>query len=154
MAENKTKRKEKKVFSLSEMRGALLSSSSKPDKKHASYMRNLIPSGGVNHKRKGWEEIARFCTSEGESLGINGIHEYKKSDGVSEFIVHAGNKMFKCNRDFSSVIPIDTASLYVKNAKSTSLCAGGKLFIVGCGSFLVYDGNTLFSSYSYIFLRG
>lgn len=148
MRENKTKRKEKKVFSLSEMKGALISSSSKSDKKHASYMKNLVPLGGVNHKRKGWEEIARFCTSGGEDLRINGIHEYKKSDGVSEFIIHAGNKMFRCSRDFSSVIPIDTSKLSVTSTKSTSFSAGGKLFIVGCGSFLVYDGETLFSAYS------
>lgn len=146
MRENK--RKEKKAFSLTDMRGAMLSASSKSDKNHASYMKNLISSGGVNHKRNGWEEMAQICLPGGEGLQINGIHEYKKADGVSEFIVHAGNKMFHCNSDFSSVTSLDTSKLSLTDTKSTSFPAGGKLFITGCGSFLVYDGNALFSMYS------
>ena len=141
------KRNEKKVFSVTEMRGVMLSSS-KSDKKHASYMKNLIPLSGANHKRKGWEEIAQICSPGGEELRINGIHEYKKADGVSEFIVHAGDKMFRCSKDFSSVSSLDVSKLSLTSTKSTSFSAGGKLFITGCGNFLVYDGKTLFSMYS------
>ena len=137
----------KKVFTIDKMYGVRLSDGIIGDKKHASYMKNMISDGGVNRKRHGLLQVAHFG-SDAENYEINGIHEYKNSEGVSQFVVHAATKLYLCKTDFSEISELTVQGGSISNAKSTSFFAGGRLFICGGGKLLAYDGEKVFPVYA------
>lgn len=136
---------EKRSYTINTLRGVDLSSSPiNVSSTRASYMRNMISKGGVNHKRNGWCEITSFGNSTGE-LPINGIFDYiDPTTKTKHLIVHADTSFFKCSTDFSIKTQIATASdVTITNTKSRAYYKDGLLWILGCGDFLVYDGNKI-----------
>lgn len=136
---------EKRSYTINTLRGVDLSSSPiNVSSTRASYMRNMISKGGVNHKRNGWCEITSFGNSTGE-LPINGIFDYIDPTTKTKYlIVHADTSFFKCSTDFSIKTQIATASdVTITNTKSRAYYKDGLLWILGCGDFLVYDGNKI-----------
>ena len=128
----------KKIFNLGQIKGVDLSSSPlKVKQSRASYMRNMINEGGVNKKRNGHTTIALFTDDEGNGVPINGIFEYKDYK-----VVHAGTQFFKCDENFSNIEKINIKDgTSILDQKSQAFYDNNKLWIIGCGDYLVYDGN-------------
>lgn len=136
---------EKRSYTINTMRGVDLSSSPiNVAASRASYMRNMISRGGVNHKRNGWSEITSFGNLNAE-LPINGIFDYLDPITKGKYlIVHAGRAFYKCSVDFNFKTLIATApDVTITSIKSKAYYKDGLLWIIGCGDFLVYDGNTI-----------
>ena len=123
----------KGVLTLSDIKGVDLSSSPMRVKStRASYMKNMICKGGVNHKRNGFEEIASFYDEDGKPLAINGIITLGRENDDTIF-VHAGNKMYLAESDFSVVydcgeIGVNKKGMYFFNDGEACILAGNKLF--------------------------
>ena len=136
----------KKTYQINTNRGVDLSSSPlSVAPSRASYMRNMISKGGINHKRNGWNEIAMFEDAKGNALAINGIWEYVHPDTREKsLIVYAGTRFYKCNYDFSEQKKIDVEKgANVNDEKCKAYYKDGLLWIIGCGDFLVYDGESI-----------
>ena len=145
MRVNKIPSYKEKTFSLEGFRGIdMVSGKSTNAKYRPVKVSNMFLSGGTLHKRHGWEEIKKFTDDDGKPLRINGIHNYIKKEGESYFIVHAKEDFYKCSKDFSHVekIPVKTGN--IKDTKTSSFQKEGKLFIIGCGGMLVFDGEKIF----------
>lgn len=119
------------------------------DLSRATEMKNFINEYGVNRKRNGWNELIRI-KSGGTDLKINGIFNFE-DEGTKITIVHAGTKFFKLNyntiTNTYSTTDITNSSTYAEAAVDTTLIEDkrsqmflnkGKLYILGCGDFLVY----------------
>ena len=136
----------KKTYQINTNRGVDLSSSPlNVSPSRASYMRNMISKGGVNHKRNGWNEIASFKDKNGNELAINGIWEYVHPDTKDKsLIVYAGTQFFKCDYDFTALekIPVEAGD-DINGEKCKAYYKDGLLWIIGCGDYLVYDGETI-----------
>lgn len=131
----------KGVLTLSDIKGVDLSSSPVRVKStRASYMKNMICKGGVNHKRNGFEEIASFYGEDGESLAINGIFPYI-SEGEDYKIVHAGASLYKCSSDFSIKELISLDGVELGSEKSQGYLSKDELYIIAGERLLVYDGE-------------
>ena len=123
---------------LENFRGVDLSSSPlRVAPNRAMYMRNFICENGINHKRPGWQELLRIEKDEetGEEPRINGIHPYGRGA-----LVHAGKRFYFVD-DFSKEHPTVTELNDidgVTNTRSVSFAQGNRLFLVGCGVFLVF----------------
>ncbi len=109
----------------------------------ASYMKNIIYDGGVNRKRKGVHQIFSFLDENDRPLRINGIHSYL-FDGNETVIIHAGKRFYRENGE---MIP---SSAEITDTLSSVFQLEGKLYIVGCGGFLVYDGEKISRAEPYI----
>lgn len=131
----------KGVLTLSDIKGVDLSSSPMRVKStRASYMKNMICKGGVNHKRNGFEEIASFYDEDGKPLAINGIHPYIE-DGEQFNIVHAGTSLYKCSSDFSTKEAILLDGIELGSEKSQGYLSNEKLILIAGERLLVYDGK-------------
>ena len=123
----------KRVLTLNDIKGVDLSSAPLRVKQtRASYMKNMICKGGVNHKRNGFEQVASFYDEEGKPLGINGILSLGKENNDTIF-VHAGTRFYLAEGDFSAVydcgeIGFDEKGQYFNN-KGMYIFAGRKLFV-------------------------
>ena len=113
---------------------------------------NMINKNGINEKRNGHTNIKEFLDIELNPLKINGIYSYSYTDengsrGKST-IVHAGDKLFRCNDDFSekSEIPV-LGGITILDEKSQAIMLGNDLFIAGCGGLLLYDGEKIKNAY-------
>lgn len=136
----------KKTYQINTNRGVDLTSSPlNVSHSRASYMRNMINEGGINKKRHGWNEIAYFENPDGNTLPVNGIWEYKHPDtGDKSLIVYAGTSFFKCNYDFTAQEEIDVESdAEVNGEKCRAYYKDGLLWLIGCGDYLVYDGESI-----------
>ena len=113
----------------------------------ASDMKNFINEYGVNRKRNGWNEIIRIKDN-GIDLRINGVFNYH-NQGIRKTIIHAGTKFFELLKsdDGYNVLDITQTCTYneaklvisrLKDQRSQCFIQEGKLFIIGCGDFLVY----------------
>ena len=149
----------KKTFNLGQIKGVDVSSSPLNVKQNrASYMRNMINEGGVNKKRNGHTTIALFTDDEGKGVPVNGIFDYKdtSSEPVSNYkVVHAGAQFFKCDENFANIEKINIKDgTSILNQKSQAFYDNNKLWIIGCGDYLVYDGNEIQavkeSAYAYV----
>ena len=136
--------KDRKKLVLSGFLGVDFSSSPyKVAKYRATKMRNLINDSGVNHKRPGWREIKRFAP-EGtkDSYSINGIFKYER-EGYSAALVHAGDKIY-VTTDLAAAEPelmgfeCISEHLTLTDTRSEAFFYGGRLYIIGCGDYLVY----------------
>ena len=144
---------QKRIYNFEKIRGVDVNSSPinvAPNR--ASYMMNMISDGGTNKKRHGWEDIAWFEYL-GEKAPINGVFKYN-----DKFVVHAGEHFFLCDRlggSFRSESCISVENgLKVANKKSKGYVQDGKLWIVGAGDYMVYDGEkiqpVMNSMYAYV----
>ena len=145
---NQSYAKNQKIYTLDTIKGVDTTSLPlKVKKNRASYMLNMINEGGVNKKRNGWKEFCRFYDENDKSLRVNGIYEYKRytEDGDStRLIVHAGTSFFSCNKDFSACAKIDVyGDAVIKDQRSQGFFKNKKLWIVGAGDYLVYDGKKI-----------
>ena len=138
----------KKTFNLDTIKGVDVSSSPLNVKKNrASYMRNMINEGGVNKKRNGHTTIALFTDDEGNGIPINGIFDYKDTSSEissSYKVIHAGTQFFKCDENFANIEKINIKDgTSILDQKSQAFYDNNKLWIIGCGDYLVYDGNEI-----------
>ena len=113
------------------------------EKSRASYMKNMISEGGTNHKRRGFSAVMQFLDAEDKAMRINGMHVYYGADG-DELIIHAGNTFYRENGT-----RIDSEA-DIANAKSQAFFINNKLYILGCGGILVYDGTKITGVEPYI----
>ncbi len=126
---------------LTDFKGVDFSSSPlRVQQNRASDMTNFINEYGVNRKRNGWKELFRL---EGN---INGIFPFQKNN---EIIVHAGTKFYRVTQEVGQYTPVDItkSSTYtpaicdtnlLKDQKSQAFYNQGKMYIIGCGDYLVY----------------
>lgn len=137
MRVNNIREKTKKAYEIKGVRGVDLSSSPvNVSKNRASYLKNMISEGGTNHKRHGFSAISQFLDVEDKPIRINGIHVYYRSDG-ERLIIHAGTEFY--NED-GTKIPCDKD---IADRRSQAFFINDKLYIVGCGGILVYDGDKI-----------
>lgn len=143
--------KERKSLQLGDFRGVDFSSSPlRVATSRATDMKNFISEYGVNRKRNGWNELIRIKDSEGNDLKINGIFNYQNGS-VKKTIVHAGKKFFVLNYNADSKEYYTTditnsstysdaavISSYIKDQRSQCFISKARLYIIGCGDFLVY----------------
>lgn len=103
----------------------------------ASHMVNMINDGGTNVKRHGWQNVATF-ELDGNKLPINGIYEYE-----NKYVVHAGEQFYLCDKSFNERTQLNVTGATVTDSKSKGYVRDGKLWIVGAGDYLVYDGTKI-----------
>ena len=128
--------KDRKELNLSDFKGVDLSSSLlNINANRASYMENFINKNGSNRKRNGWEELRKF-TKDGKALPIFGV--FRLND---VYVVHAGDRIFytedPLEDEEASVYDI-TGTLNIKPERSQGFVNGDKLYIIGCGDYLVF----------------
>ena len=137
--------KERRRLTLSGFHGVDLTSNPlEVASNRATYMRNFINDGGVNHNRPGWRELDK-CDAM-----INGIFEY--TDGAyKETIVQSGTRFYRIvdgdvipeAEDITETCTYAPAkldlSLLSEKARSQGFMLNGALYIIGCGDFLVYE---------------
>lgn len=134
--------KERRRLTLSGFRGVDLTSNPLEVASYrATYMRNMISDGGVNHKRPGWRELVRV---DGK---INGIFEYVDGS-YRETIFQAGVRFYRLLpsgvlEEITDSCTYSPAALDVSlldpDARSQGFMLNGALYIIGCGDFLVYE---------------
>lgn len=127
----------KKVLTLNDIKGVDLSSaplSVKPTR--ASYMKNMICKGGVNHKRNGFVQAAQSFDSEGECQKINGIYPIAFGE---HFAVHTGTDLRYCNSDFISQKSILDEGTKLADEKSQGFYVGEELFLRSGECLYYYD---------------
>ena len=135
-----------------EYKCSLTLGTSQNEKDGACLAINMINKNGINEKRNGHVNIQEFSDINLSPLRINGIYSYSytNSEGVKgEYkIVHAGDKFFRCNADFSGATEItkDT-KITILDEKSQALMLGNDLFIAGGAELLLYDGEIIKSAY-------
>ena len=114
----------------------------------ASNMRNFINEYGVNKKRNGWNELLKIKDDDGVAQRINGIFEYVNG-GRREMLVHAGKRFYRLKKSDEkySYEDITTSSTYtpakcdedlLKDQRSQAFFSKGRMYIIGCGDYLVY----------------
>lgn len=103
---------------------------------------NLDQNGALN-KRTGYSRV--FPTSLGVGR-INGMYEYKKSDGSSIFLIAWGTNLYT---QAGNAQPVSIYSS-LQNQKVHFLMTGGKCYIMDGANFLVYDGTTVSAITPYI----
>lgn len=137
MRVNNIREKTKKAYEIKGVRGVDLSSSPvNVSKNRASYLKNMISEGGTNHKRHGFSAVSQFLDVEDKPMRINGMHIYNGPDG-EKLIIHAGTEFY--NED-GTKIPCDRS---VSDGRSQAFFINEKLYIIGCGGILVYDGDKI-----------
>jgi hypothetical protein len=74
----------------------LTSNPANVEKNRATYIKNMINLGGVNHKRRGLHQIYEYLDSTDIPVKINGLHPCTVN-GKSELLIHAGCDFYKEN---------------------------------------------------------
>lgn len=108
---------------------------------------NFINDFGITHKRGGWRELLRI-EHEGEAQPINGIFQYKDGDR-EDVIVHAGRRFYRMDRveDRWQAVDITLSGKHassaviesrLKSERSQAFLSKRRMYIVGCGDYLVY----------------
>ncbi len=104
----------------------------------ASAAENFIGIGKIMHKRNGYRELA---TLDGK---INGIFNYRQN-GKDVIVIHCGNKFYISQikdkyitkpEELNYGVNIDRSRIC--DSKSMAFYVKDKLYIVGCGDYLVY----------------
>ncbi len=109
----------KKVLSLNDIKGVDLTSAPLHVKStRASYMKNMICKGGVNHKRNGFEQVAHIQDN-GKGVKIHSMVSLSNvNDGHTNedsIFTYAGNKLFFSDGKFMEIL--ECAELAPKNNK-------------------------------------
>lgn len=157
---NQSSQSNQKTFQLGQLKGVDISSSPLNVKStRASSMVNMINRDGINHKRNGWKDTITFYDDDGNTLPVNGVFEFREYNlTTSKYykIVHAGNMFFKCSNDLATIIEKITIQegTNIENSRSQGFYNNDKLWILGAGDYVVYDGNIIQpakeSMYAYI----
>jgi hypothetical protein len=103
---------------------------------------NIDERGSLN-KRTGYERV--YPTSLGTGK-INGIYEYKKADGTSDFLIAHTTKLYKQS---GNIQPVQIYS-GLANANIHFFTMNYKCYILDGTNFLVYDGTTVTSPTPYV----
>jgi hypothetical protein len=103
---------------------------------------NIDERGSLN-KRTGYERV--YPTSLGTGK-INGIYEYKKADGTSDFLIAHTTKLYK---QAGNSQPVQIYS-GLANANIHFFTMNYKCYILDGTNFLVYDGTTVTSPTPYV----
>lgn len=99
----------------------------------ASFATNLIKDNGVNHKRPGWRQELNFAGKQ-----INGIYEYK-NDGHEVLIVYAGKTFYEVKDGTAAQIDFQADENFpLQDQKVQFFRQRGRVYIIGCGDYLVY----------------
>ena len=109
----------------------------------ATEMKNFIHRDGVNHKRFGWNEIAKIKDSEGNLLSINGFWEFKDRNMESAvYIVHAGTKLFRIdsfgNNSFETEYTDISNGFEFLDKRSYGVVRGNFLYLFSGNKYLMY----------------
>ena len=109
----------------------------------ATEMKNFIHRDGVNHKRFGWNEIAKIKDSEGNLLSINGFWEFKDRNMESAvYIVHAGTKLFRIdnfgNNSFETEYTDISNGFEFLDQRSYGVVRGNFLYLFSGNKYLMY----------------
>lgn len=124
------------LTSLSGFKGVDFSSSPLDvDAHRASDMENFISDFGILRKRNGFQQMREFSDKDGNRFSVCGIFHYK-TDEVSHMIVHAGDRFFRLTENGYERIGADIEGLTA--TRSEAYMQRGRMYIVGCGDFLVY----------------
>ena len=124
---------------------------SSEDGNGACLVKNMINVNGINEKRQGHQSICQITDNELLGMRINGIYNYFciDEDGTfkSERIVHARDKLFRLDSEFSNVQEIQLADgITLNDQPSRAFPMGKYLWIVGAGDLLLYDGEMVRSA--------
>ena len=131
-------------FKIDSLRGVdLTSHPANVQKNRATYMKNMVNYGGINHKRRGFHQIYELLSTNDTPLKINGLH-ICTLNGKEELIIHAGTDFYKENGD---KIPKDVS---VSDTKSQAFCTDKEMIIVGCGGIYTYNGEKISSIIPYV----
>lgn len=114
-------------------------------------LKNLMPTASGLVKRNGHKTVAFIKDTNGTPLEINGIFAYsylKNGEEIECKIVHAGNRIFKLDKDFNYICELEyEAGVEVKNERSRAFYKNGALYIIGAGDILICDGEIVRSAY-------
>lgn len=118
------------------------------DPRRAVRCRNLLPIGGRNVKRRGWQQEAVFTeydTQLGRSVAqpVRGMWWYVWSD-VHFLLVHAGERLYASTRDGGDFTVVRDG---MGSEISEAFAYGKRLYLVGHGEYLVFgtwDGGKKF----------
>lgn len=158
-------RKERNTLVLTDFKGADFSSSPLDVKSNrAIVMRNFINENGVNQKRFGWRESWKGLNHEG---AINGIYEwcghlFEQPPNVlrqsRSLLIHAGHRIYKYHfydNTSNNLLPVvgnnilwegaydNTTFTYPADVRSQAFISNGKMYIIGIGTILCYDGSAI-----------
>ena len=126
----------KKIYGIRNNRGVDLASSPlNIADNRASYMMNMISRNGMNRKRHGFSSIIQFRDESDTPLPINGIHTYVPKVGEDQIVIHAGTRLYRS--DGTRIGKIE-----VLNQRSQSFYLNERLYIVGCGPIIEYNGSS------------
>lgn len=133
------------LTSFSGFRGVDFSSSPLDvDMHRASEMENFVSDFGILKKRNGWRQERELVDAEGNRLPVCGVFPYKSGD-VSHVLVHAGDRFLRLTENGYERIGKELSGLVAE--RSEAYLRGGRLYIIGCGDYLVYgswDGGASF----------
>lgn len=133
--------KERQMLSLNAFKGVDLSSApTMVSQSRASYSVNMINDNGINHKRPGWDERFEFGGR------INGIYHYVNG-AYSAIIVYAETSFYHIVGGAVEQLDKITNPQFKDNRVQFFLHKE-RVYIVGCGEYLVYgtwDGGNTYS---------
>lgn len=147
-ANTKIALKARQQLQLSDFKGVDFSSSPlRVQPNRASGMSNFINEYGVNRKRNGWNELFRIEV-DSTPQRINGIFHYVNRYR-QEMLIHAGKRFYRIIENNGLYTPQDItlSSTYeaakcdinlLKDQRSQGFFNRGKMYIIGCGDYLVY----------------
>ena len=113
-------------------------------------IKNLILKNEGAYKRQGHMPLVTLTDEELSPLKINGIFDFAYLDAEKSQackIVHAKNRLFRLNEDFSNPLEIPLGNITIRDEKTKGFVNDGKLFIIGGGDILIYDGTKIYSAY-------
>lgn len=113
----------------------------KVDPRRAVSGKNFITDYGTMKKRPGWIEKYKFTDRK-----ITGMYYYR---GSEEFwLVRAGDKFYKVDSTFTTQTTLYTTDV-VQNEAVTFFYQEGKVYIIGCGKYLVLTESIVNNNPSY-----
>lgn len=126
----------KNMTAFSGFRGVDFSSSPLDvDARRASDAENFISDFGILRKRNGWRQEREFVDGEGNRLPVCGIFPYKNGETV-HVLVHAGDRFLRLTENGYERIGKGLEGLCA--TRSEAYMQKGRMYIVGCGDYLVY----------------
>lgn len=126
----------KNMTAFSGFRGVDFSSSPLDvDVRRASEMENFISDFGILKKRNGWRQEREFTDGNGNRLPVCGVFPYKYGE-ITHVLIHAGDRFLRLTEN--GYERIDEGLSGICATRSEAYMQKGRLYIVGCGDFLVY----------------
>mgnify|MGYP004567245749 FL=1 len=102
---------------------------------------NLMTRNGINRKRHGWNEVFRVTDGDGNHPQINGIFQYEEN-GQEVYLIHAGKGFYRARKGTDGNYTVAALTLpqgtELWDTRSEAYADRDRLYLVGCGDFLVY----------------